>query len=240
MIAEPRRSVFAAGKDGQSLYDLTLDNWRHGQDFPEIYEAPGSIAGQRNNIKAGNRNYRLLRSSAARTKPSEYKKLADDMAEMSEGIELMERLADELMRVGPSGLFDEGGFTLPGITSTDPTKFIITREAILGAMQFIKQNDPTARISDQDIKLGDKAMGDILSGKFKFIDFVQSFAGTGATDNTIRKSLRNYFQELAIQARASYWKKHQNDLIPSAETLRVLEEDTKRRQKFVATSNEVE
>jgi hypothetical protein len=136
------------------------------------------------------------------------------------------------MEAGPAGYFTSEGFGIPGLTNDDPTRKLLQRGNIQGAMQFIKQNDPTARISDQDIKLGDKAMGEILSGTFKFIDFAQNVVGG---EQHLRKVLKKYLTALAVSAQATYWKKWQNDLVPSAETARVLSKQTRQRQRFIGT-----
>lgn len=239
MVPEPKRNQFGAGEPGDKAFELARDHWLIGQQNNEVFEAPSRVGGQQNSIQAGGRIFRLKQTSVARdsTPPGikRYNTISEKLQQQQEGVRLLKRVADDLQKVGPTGIFnEEDGFQIPGLTTGDPTQLRNMEARITLAMQYIKRNDPTARISDQDLVIGQRAASQIFAKKFKFLDFVQSLDGDPST-NTVRQMIVNFLQTVAIDSQRAMFEEFENDLVPDHESMRLIEEETQERQRFLNT-----
>ena len=87
--------------------------------------------------------------------------------------------------------------------------------SIAQAMNFIKTHDPTARISDQDLKVGEKAAAAYKAGGREFLDFVQHVFGM---DLTQAKQAANFLRVVAVGAQKIAMAENYNTLVPSYES----------------------
>lgn len=187
----------------------------------------------------GGRVFRVKGVSPARRTDANgtnrYYEIVDKMVEGQEYVNKLVRVAKNYRRVGPgSGFFNEneGAFSIPGLTTTDPGTKELAQDVTRLAMGFIKSEDPTARLSDKDLEVGEAAMGLMASGKIKLLDIFQSLDGKYDT-NTIRLSMERYLQGIAVEAQKAYYRKFANDLVPDYNTATALAEEADKTQLWL-------
>lgn len=235
---EPQRKNYSTPE----AYNQAMRFHRYKAKKAEFYEQPGG----QNAIFAGGHIFRtragsLIRGDSAASR-NLYNEVAEKLVEGNEYVTELRQMAERYVKVGPggnlfSGFFnaEEGAFSLPGVNSTDPATKQNAQSVIQLAMGFIKQNDPTARLSDKDLEVGEKAMGFLLTGKLRFLDFVQSFDGK-YNDNTVRQHMNRYLRVLAQKAQVAYFKKYESYLIPDHNTMVAITQQTDATQKWLNTN----
>jgi hypothetical protein len=103
-------------------------------------------------------------------------------------------------------------------------------------MGFIKSEDETARLSDNDIIIGEKAMAIMKGGKMaRLADIVQSFDGK-FSNNTVRLAMDRYMQRLAINAQKAIMKQYQNDLVLDYNSSVKFKEESNEAQAWLTTT----
>lgn len=237
MLPPPRRSEFAS----QAQYDEAMEYFNYASKKYEVFEAPGV----QNTIDAGGRTYRVKATSTARNQDSNgqnrYNKIAEKLQESHTFIQHLRNTARNIRRVGlgTGGWFneDEGAFAIPGLSSYDPGSKELVNTSLRLAMGFIKTEDPTARLSDKDVEIGEKAMSLLQGGKVKMLDLLQSFDGR-FDDNTIRRSMDRYMQRLSVNAQKAITQQFQNDLVLDYNSQRMLQEESNETQTWLQTTPE--
>jgi hypothetical protein len=225
----------------QEAFQLARDHHKFQANHYEIFEAPG----RQSTIENGSRSFRVKRTSPMRdsTGPGlgEYNKAVAKLVEGGEYIDKLAQVARDYRRVGPgSGFFnsEEGAFSMPGFTSSDEGKKSLNQYVTRLAMGFIKSEDPTARLSDKDLEVGQAAMGLAANGTIRMLDIMQSLkasvTGRKYSENQVRVSMNRYLQVVALRAQMSYYKKFSNDLIPDYNTARLLERELDATQKWLS------
>lgn len=204
----------------------------------EIFEQEGV---QEQIDTGGGYVYRVKATSPARRQDSSglnrYNTIADKLLEGREYSDKLMQVAEDYVRVGPGGGFfneKERWFSIPGLTSMDPGTKNLSQDITRLAMGFIKSEDPTARLSDKDLEVGQAAMGLMANKVIKVLDIVQSLDGKYAT-NTVRQSMQRYLRRVAIMSQRAYYSKFANDLVPDYETSKALIKQADEKQKWLNT-----
>jgi hypothetical protein len=133
---------------------------------------------------------------------------------------------------GLSGIATGEGFELPGITTDDPTSMEFINFRLVQAMDFIKTQDPTARLSNEDVKQGLQAMAPFLTKKMKFIDLLQSI--NGIEDNNVRHSVERFMAALAVETIRGLRQSLANDVVPDFEGMKKEERDIEQIDNWIA------
>jgi hypothetical protein len=237
LVPPPRRSQYP----GQpKAYKEAYEQWEFNRDHYEIYEAPTGD----NTMRAGGRTYRVQATSRARDNDAfgkaHYDTIKGKLQQTHEFIDKLKRVGDTVRRVGvgTGGWFnaEEGMFSIPGWNSTDPGTKLLINDNLRLAMGFIKSEDETARLSDNDIIIGEKAMSILLGGKkFAIMDLVQGMDGD-FTDNTVRQSLERYMKKLSVEAQKAIVKTYQNDLVFDYNTSVVMQRESDENQAWLNTT----
>jgi len=232
MVPEPNPALYEGGRDGAG-YKIAKQAYDFGQEFEEIYETRATVDGQRNTIIVGGASYKLAEGALARTDETVFREMQEKLAEVNTGQKAMMALAKQIRTHGVSGIFTpEGGFNIPGINTADETTMLLANRTITNAMQYIKTHDPTARISDKDLEVGERAMGGFLTKGGKILDFLQSLDGD-SYNNTKRRQIENFLVHIAIEAQRMVWEKFENELVPDYNTMIQTAEDADELQKFI-------
>jgi hypothetical protein len=232
MIVEPQRKNYQFDENGRSLnYEAAMDFYEYAQEYPEVFEKEATVGGEPNTLRAGGRKFRFLVGSDLRTDKATRKEVADKLQEGAQKVDLLKSMAERIRRSGINGMYnaEDGTWQWPGFNSSDPDSLRNLTDSILGAMAFIKENDPTARISDKDLEVGAKAMGDWATKGGTILDLMQSLVG----DDTKRRQIENFLGVLAVEAQENYWKKHQNYLVPDYNTHVKSQKDADATQRWL-------
>ena len=219
MVPPPKRENYRT----QAAFEEALNYHKFNAKRYEVFQQEGV----RNTIQAGGRTFRVRATSPAMRDDKRYIEVADKLAETQGFIRDLWETAQNYRRVGPTGGFFNsatGAFSIPGLTSTDPGMQELAKQSIQAAMGFIKANDPTARLSDKDLEVGEKAIDLFMRGKYKLMDIVQSLDGK-YDNNTVRKSVEKYMQVLAKKAQTKTFQKFENELVPDYNTAVQLAEE---------------
>jgi hypothetical protein len=213
MVPPPRRSTYRNATDWSEAHR----QWEYNKNHYEVYEAPG----MQNSFEAGGRGFRLKGTSTARNQDArgeaKYDLIAGKVQESFEFVAKLKDTAANIRRVGigSGGWFnaDEGAFSIPGFNSLDVGTKELTNTSLKLAMGFIKSEDPTARLSDNDVKIGEKAMAIMMQGKaVTIMDIIQGLDGDW-DNNTVRLAMDRYMQKLALNAEKAIIQKYQNDIV---------------------------
>jgi hypothetical protein len=232
-IPPPRRRLYASDelyKDAKKWYDYASKKF-------EVFEAPGI----QNTIDAGGLSFRLKATSTARNQDAQgikqYNVLA---AKMQEGMTFVQKLRDQakLVRrvgIGTGGWFNanEGMFSIPGLNSEEPGVALQANTVLRLAMQFIKTEDPTARLSDKDVEIGLRAMNAEGGAITTILDIVQSFNGV-YDDNTVRVSMDRFLQKLAWATQKAYMQTAQNDLVLDYNSMKYTRDESNEAQRWLS------
>lgn len=236
-LPAPRRSEYP----DPEKYRNAVDEWNYRKNHWETFEAPG----QQTSFEAGGRNYRIKGTSTARQKDStginEYNTIVSKVTDSWAFVQNLRDTAANIRRVGigSGGWFnaEEGAFSIPGIFSTDPGTKELTNTTLRLAMGFIKSEDPTARLSDNDIKIGEKAMALALQGKAMTIaDIIQGLGDGDWTNNTVRQAMDRYMQKLALNAQKAIIKQYSNDIVIDYNSSIAFEKENNERMRWMATT----
>ena len=236
MVPPPRRSTYNNKQDWLDAHK----QWEYNKNHYEVFEAPGV----QNSMEAGGRGYRLKGTSTARNQDArgqaKYDLIAGKLQETHEFVDKLKRVAETVRRVGigTGGWFneEEGGFSIPGWTSLDEGSKLLINDNLRLAMGFIKSEDETARLSDNDIIIGEKAMAIMKGGKMaRLADIVQSFDGK-FSNNTVRLAMDRYMQRLAINAQKAIMKQYQNDLVLDYNSSVKFKEESNEAQAWLTTT----
>lgn len=209
-------------------------------DNYEVFEQPGV----QNTIDlGGGRYWRVKRISPARRTDAQgtakYYEMVNKLKEGQDYVDKLFRVAKDYQRVGPGGGFfndKEGWFSIPGINSTDPGTKDMEQNITRLAMGFIKSEDPTARLSDKDLEVGEAAMGLRDNGKINMpllLDRLQSLFPGKYSENTVRRHMVRYLQGVAVAAQAAYYQKFSNDLVPDYTTDKLMVEQSDNFQAWL-------
>jgi len=232
MVPPPNREQYptdAGYQEALQMYKLNSKRW-------EVYEQEG----KQNTIIAGGRKFRLRASSTARNDDANginhYNEMATKLNQAAQYTRTLKRVADAYVQVGPGGWLNEteGAFSIPGLNSYDPQSKEINQYSTTLAMQYIKSEDPTARLSDKDIEVGERAMALYKNGKVAFLDIVQSFDGK-FSNNTVRQAMNRYLQKLAQKAQLSAFEIWENDLVPDYNTSVEIAKEADAVQQWINT-----
>jgi len=205
-------------KGGENNIDYLREKQRVDfvKGFPESLERPTKAGEERNTIRVGNMTYTL---QAGSRDPKTYERVRGEAVKAVRLVDGLNNMARIIKQKGLSGIFtDEGGINIPGINTSDPATLKMFNYAIAQAMGFIKQHDPTARISDQDLKVGEKAATPYMTKTDAAIDFVQSL-WKGPQDNTKREQIGRFLGALAVEAATTLMYEISNEVVPSYNTL---------------------
>ena len=236
MVPPPRRSKYASASDWQDAHK----RWEYNKNHYEVFEA----SGVQNTITAGGRTYRVQGNSTARNQDArgenKFDTIAGKLQETHEFVEKLKRVAETVRRVGigSGGWFnaEEGAFSIPGWNSTDPGSKLLINDNLRLAMGFIKSEDETARLSDNDIIIGEKAMSIMLGGKKAVImDLVQGLDGNW-NDNKVRQAMDRYMAKLAVNAQKAILQTYQNDLVLDYNSSVIFEEESNAAQRWLNTT----
>jgi hypothetical protein len=227
LAPEPHPELYEGG-EASAAYKFAKETWDRGRRFPEMYERPGSISGERSTITAGGKTYRVLAS--ARDKAS-YDKVRAEVTKAARATDSLMKMAELVRLKGFSGIFTDEGLVIPGITTSDPPSLEIYNEVVTQAMTYIKAHDPTARISDKDLEVGKEAATPYLTKTSKFIDLVQSL--NGIKDNTARKQAERFLTKVAVEAARIMWREIENDVVPDYNTVEKMAAEMEKVDRFV-------
>jgi hypothetical protein len=206
-----------------------------GLRFPEIYERPSSRDNEENStIQVGGRTY-IVR--AGHRGKEEYTKAKEDIIKSVRVTDGLMQMATLISKNGLSGIFTSEGLQLPGITDPNPAMMEVTNRSIIQAIDFMKTQDPTARLSDQDRRAGEQAMGEFLSGKATFIDALQSLDGK-FEDNTKRQQIERFLIGVAIEAERILNYEAGNAIVPDYQTLLKASHRSQRLYEWIAKGQE--
>lgn len=234
-ILPPDPAQYPAGVEGAG-YKAAKKLYDYGQQFEEIYETRATVDGSRNSIVAGGQIYKLAEGAPERTDVELYNKMKEKVSENATGMRVARGLAQRLRTHGLSGIFTpEGGINIPGFNTDDPTVLRHVEALITQGMQYIKKHDPTARISDQDLKVGREATAGYDSKKMRVLDFFQSFLDGNSYNNTARKTMERFIAASVIEAQRMTFEKYENSLVPSYNTLTKVNQDVNDLQLWIDT-----
>ena len=232
LVQPPRAELFPGGADDPG-YKIQMRAYEYGQEFEEIYETRSTLDEERNTIVAGGNNYKLAEGAIERTDKKAYDAMQGKLAQVATGNRAVMNLAKKIKTHGLSGIFTpEGGINIPGFNSEDEMTMTLANQTITQAMQYIKTHDPTARISDKDLEVGERALGSFLSKGGKFLDFVQSLDGD-SYNNTKRNQISNFLAWIAIEAQAMVTLEYENSLVPSYNDMLRQAEDAQELQLWI-------
>jgi hypothetical protein len=239
VVPPPRPSMYSNPADYADAHDM----WTYNKNHYEVFEAPGV----QNSFTAGKRGYRIKGTSTARNQDAQgqtrYNLIAAKIQDSWTFVGNLRDTAINIRRVGvgSGGWFneEEGGFAIPGLFSTDVGTKELQNTTLRLAMGFIKTEDPTARLSDNDIKIGEKAMA--LSGEGKFVTLVDIFQSLDGDfeDNTIRVAMDRYMQKLALNAQKAIIQQWQNDIVLDYNSSVKFREESNATQRWL-NSNKIE
>jgi hypothetical protein len=234
MINAPDPAQYPAGVEGAG-YKAAKKLYDYGQQYEEIYETRATVDGQRNTIVAGGQTYKLAEGAPERTDAKLYSEMQGKLAENATGMRVARGLAKRIRTHGLSGIFTpEGGLNIPGFNTDDPTSLRFVESMITQGMQYIKKHDPTARISDQDLKVGREATAGYDTKAGRIIDFLQSLDGN-TKNNTKRKQIERFIGAAVIEAQRMTFEKYENSLVPSYNTLTKVNEEVNEIQLWIDT-----
>lgn len=232
MVPPPNPTLYVGGAAGAG-YKIAKQAYDYGQEFEEIYETRATVGGQRNTIVAGGMSYKLSEGAIERTDEKAYGEMQKKLAEVATGTKALRALATQIRTHGIQGIFTpEGGFNIPGFNTDDETTLLLANRTITNAMQYIKTHDPTARISDKDLEVGQNAMGAFMTKGSKFMDFLQSLDGD-SMNNTKRKQIENFLVHIAVESQRMVWEKFENSLVPDYNTMISMAQEADEVQKFI-------
>ena len=205
---------FFPGGTNSLQYQMVKRVHDYAQEYPEVYERASTIDKERNAIHTANGFY-IVRAEA-RGDQKAYEKAAAEIVKADRLSSDAWATAKKIEEHGISGWFDTNGqFQIPGLTTRDPANMEVFTMSIAQAMNFIKTHDPTARISDQDLKVGEKAAAAYKAGGREFLDFVQHVFGM---DLTQAKQAANFLRVVAVGAQKIAMAENYNTLVPSYES----------------------
>jgi len=232
LVRPPEPSQFPGGTEDPG-YKIMQRAYEYGQEFEEIYETRSTLDEERNTIVAGGISYKLAEGAIERTNPKAYGEMQTKLAQVATGNRAVMALAKKIRTHGLSGIFTpEGGINIPGFNTEDEATMTLANRRITLAMQYIKTHDPTARISDKDLEVGENAMGGFMTKGKKFLDFIQSLDGD-AYNNTQRKQIENFLGWIAIEAQAMATLEFENSLVPSYNDMVTQAEDAQELQLWI-------
>jgi hypothetical protein len=235
-IPAPRKSQYS----DPEKYRNAVNEWDYRKDHWETFEAPA----KQNSFEAGGRNYRIKGTSTARDRDAsginEYNTIVSKVTDSWTFVQNLRDTAKNIRRVGigSGGWFnaEEGAFAIPGLFSTDVGTKELQNTTLRLAMGFIKTEDPTARLSDNDIKIGEKAMALSMQGKAMTIaDIIQGLDGDW-NNNTVRQAMDRYMQRLALNAQKAIVKQYSNDIVIDYKSSIVFEKENNERMRWLATT----
>lgn len=237
-ILPPDPSQYAAGVDG-AAYKAAQSLYEYGQEYEEIYETRATVGGQRNTIVAGGMTFKLAEGAPERgTTPDArraYMEMQGKLGESATGMRTARALAKQIRSHGLAGIFTpEGGINIPGINTDDPATLKLTERMITQGMQYIKKHDPTARISDQDLKVGREATSGYDTKTGRVIDFLQSLDGE-SKNNAKRRQIERFIVASVIEAQRLMYEKYENSLVPSYNTMTRTNEEINEMQLWIDT-----
>ena len=214
-IQPPDPKTYKGGEENLNyLHDLKRHEYM--QAYPEVLERPSAMAGERATITAGGRTYVVL--AGARDEKT-YTRVREEIVKTTRLIDGLNSMAQLIKKKGISGIFtDEGGFNIPGLNTSDPATLKKFNKAITQAMNFIKTHDPTARISDKDLEVGERAAVPYLGKGDAFLDFIQSLDGN-PMNNTKRKQIERFLGALAVEASNTLFYEIENEVVPNYNAL---------------------
>jgi hypothetical protein len=232
LVQPPDPALFPGGADDPG-YKIQQRAYEYGQEFEEIYETRSTLDEERNTIVAGGISYKLAEGAIERTDTAAYKDMQKKLAQVATGNRAVMQLAKKIRTHGLSGIFTpEGGINIPGFNSEDEATMTFANQTITQAMQYIKTHDPTARISDKDLEVGERALGSFMSKGGKFLDFVQSLDGD-SYNNTKRRQIENFLAWIAIEAQAMVTLEYENSVVPSYNDMMRQAEDAQELQLWI-------
>lgn len=217
------------GGEASAAYKLAKSIVERGEKFPEIYERPLSYDGVRNTITAGGNRYLV---KAGSRDPDTYERLTEEVRKKESLTSSLYDMAELVRTKGLSGLFTDEGFQIPGITGTDSGSLKLYESAVTQAMNYIKKHDPTARISDQDLRVGLEAAVPFTGRVDKLIDIIQSLDGD-PQGNTKRKQIQRFLAKLAVETSRMLWENIENDVVPDLATQQQRAERARKIDEFV-------
>jgi len=96
-------------------------------------------------------------------------------------------------------------------------------------MLYIKTHDPTARISDQDLRVGMEAAANYVGNGAKFVDWMQSMFNV----STKRDQIQAFMGKVLVEAQRIMYQKLEDDIVPDYNTMMALEQEYKANDKFL-------
>jgi hypothetical protein len=231
-MPDPSQYRNAQHSDGRAstAYQVARDIVERGERFPEIYERPSSFNGERNTITAGGKTYRV---KAGARDAKTYERVRENVVKKEALTSALYNMSDLVRRKGLQGIFtDEGGINIPGLTTGDPGADLIGQNVITQAMNYIKTHDPTARISDKDLEVGERAATPFMSSWGKFLDLVQSLDGV-PENNTLRQKVTRFLAKLGVEAARIAWTEIENEVVPDYNTQQEMLKRTQEVENFV-------
>jgi hypothetical protein len=225
----PNPNLYAGGTDS-ATYKMALEHYNFGKRFPEVYERRTSFGEERSTIVTpGGKVYRVV---AGARDAKTYERLRADVTKAETFVRGLYNMAKIVRHQGLSGIATGEGFELPGITTDDPTSMEFINFRLVQAMDFIKTQDPTARLSNEDVKQGLQAMAPFLTKKMKFIDLLQSI--NGIEDNNVRHSVERFMAALAVETIRGLRQSLANDVVPDFEGMKKEERDIEQIDNWIA------
>lgn len=236
---EPMPHMYKGG-ESSLLYQNAKLQFEYAQSYPatlgrNTVDEDGKVSKVQSGAGRNARVYTIMRGSRD---PKNVAKIKEEINKFHGAVSGLERAARNVREIGLSGFFvktEDGSmdWKIPGFTSDDPRVMQTTRDAITQAMQYIKTHDPTARISDQDLKVGLEAAANYTGGWDKFLDNAQSVFG----NDTKRRQITNYLARVAIEAQRIMFEKMSNDIIPDYNTMQSLEDQHKANDRFMRSQH---
>lgn len=229
----PQPGKYKGGADNIH-YKEAVAAWERVQRYPSILETNtyDQETGEKSKITLNGRMFTIIPGSRGK---EDYARISEEVLKYRDGIGALKNAADTIRRVGLTGMWeaDEDGktsFTIPGMfTNENPDVLVLTREAIAQAMQFIKTHDPTARISDQDLKVGMQAAASYANNGAKFVDWIQSMFNV----DTKRKQIVAFMGKVAVEAQRILYQRLEGDIVPDYNTSIMLENEYQANNEFL-------
>jgi hypothetical protein len=172
----------------------------------------------------------------------DYERVQAEISKFRDILSAMQKSAKTIREVGVTSMWetDEDGkthLTFPGwFTNDNSATMMVQREAITQAMQYIKTHDPTARISDQDLKVGLQAAADYVGGADKFADWMQSLFNV----STKRDQIQAFMGKVLVEAQRIMFQRLEDDIVPDYNTMIALEQEYRANNKFLTESQKRE
>ena len=231
----PPSPLMYAGGERNIHYQEALKRYQLTIDYPEILEKNmfDPETGEKSKIRLNGRLLTIMPGSRA---GKDYERVQNEVGKFRDVMGAMQRAAKTIRNVGITGMWEtdpetgKTSFTFPGVfTNANPEIMMIQREAITQAMQYIKTHDPTARISDQDLRVGMEAAASYTGKGAAFVDWLQSMFNV----STKRDQIQAFMGKVLVEAQRIMYSRLEDDIVPDYNTMIALEQEYKANDKFL-------